>query len=144
MNLYEYQRSRSFIDLGPRSLRFTFSNFFSLETVRPIEVKFHMEPPWDVGNEHVLKYSRSHDHAHTCIWWKTSKIFFSGTKSLMTLKHGIQHWVLEYYQCFHVMTLGWPSPFLRQGQMFPNASVWVKAYTALSAKVFPIQHILST
>ena len=30
MNLYEYQRSRSFIDLGPRSLRFTISNFFSL------------------------------------------------------------------------------------------------------------------
>ena len=28
MNLYEYQRSRSFIDLGPRSLRFIFSNFF--------------------------------------------------------------------------------------------------------------------
>ena len=28
------------------------------------------------------------------------------TKSLMTLKLGIQHWVLEYYQCLHVMTLG--------------------------------------
>ena len=37
MNLYEYQRSRSFTDLHPRSLRFTFSNFFSLETSRPIE-----------------------------------------------------------------------------------------------------------
>ena len=49
MNLYEYQRSRSFIDLGPRSLTFTFSNFFSLETARPIEAKFHVEPPWDGG-----------------------------------------------------------------------------------------------
>ena len=27
----------------------TFSNFFSLETDRPIEVRFHVEPPWDVG-----------------------------------------------------------------------------------------------
>ena len=44
MNLYEYQRSRSFINLGPRSLRFTFSNFFSLETAMPIEAKFHVEP----------------------------------------------------------------------------------------------------
>ena len=44
---YEYQRSRSFIDLHPRSLRFTFSNFFSLKTFRPIEAKFHVEPPWD-------------------------------------------------------------------------------------------------
>ena len=43
MNLYEYQRSRSFIDLCPRSLRF--SIFFCSETTRPIESKFHMEPP---------------------------------------------------------------------------------------------------
>ena len=49
MNLYEYQRSRSFIDHHPKSLRFTFSNFFSLETSRPIEAKFHVEPPWDRG-----------------------------------------------------------------------------------------------
>ena len=49
MNLCEYQRSRSFIDLGPRSLRFTFSNFFSLEIARLIETKFHVEPPWDEG-----------------------------------------------------------------------------------------------
>ena len=27
----------------------TFSNFFSLETVRPIGAKFHVEPPWDGG-----------------------------------------------------------------------------------------------
>ena len=25
----------------------TFANFFSLEMARPIEAKFHMEPPWD-------------------------------------------------------------------------------------------------
>ena len=49
MKLYEYQGSRSFINLHPRSLRFTFSNFFSLETSRSIETKFHMEPPWDKG-----------------------------------------------------------------------------------------------
>ena len=46
MNLYEYQRSRSFIDLGSRSLRF---NFVSLITARPIEAKFHVEAPWDGG-----------------------------------------------------------------------------------------------
>ena len=46
MILYEYQRSRSFIDLGSRSLRF---NFFSLETTRLTEAKFHMVPPWDEG-----------------------------------------------------------------------------------------------
>ena len=32
VNLYEYQRSRSFIDHGPSSLRFNVFKFFSLET----------------------------------------------------------------------------------------------------------------
>ena len=39
----------SFIDLGPRSLRFTFSNFFSLETAEPIKAKFPVDPPLDKG-----------------------------------------------------------------------------------------------
>ena len=52
MNVYEYQTSRSFIGLGPRSLRFTpFSSVYSLETARPIEAKFHVKPPWDIGIE---------------------------------------------------------------------------------------------
>ena len=51
MNLYEYQRPRPFIDLGPRSLRVTFLNFFSLETAKPIEAKFHVKPAWDKGME---------------------------------------------------------------------------------------------
>ena len=61
MNLYEYQRSRSFIDLHPRSLRFNICS----ETARPIEANFHMEPQRDVI-ENLFKSSRSHDHAH--IW----------------------------------------------------------------------------
>ena len=48
MNLYEYQRSRSFIDHRPMSL--TFNIFICSETARPTEAKFHMEPPWDVRN----------------------------------------------------------------------------------------------
>ena len=40
----------SFIDLGSRSIRFNiFKLIFSLETAKPIEAKFHMEPPWDSG-----------------------------------------------------------------------------------------------
>ena len=51
MNPYEYQRSRSFIDLGPRSLRFNILIVFPLETVKPIEAKFHLYPPWDEGTK---------------------------------------------------------------------------------------------
>ena len=29
----------------------TFSNFFSLETARPIEAKFHVDPPWNRGKK---------------------------------------------------------------------------------------------
>ena len=49
MNLFEYQRSRSFSDLGPRSLRFNILKLFFLETASPIEAKFHVKPPWDGG-----------------------------------------------------------------------------------------------
>ena len=45
MNIYEYQRSRSFIDLGPNLSDWIFLNFFSSITTRPTEAKFHVEPP---------------------------------------------------------------------------------------------------
>ena len=39
--------------------------------------------------------------ATTPIYGKNlKKIFFSGTKRLMTLKLDMQHWVLEYFQVF--------------------------------------------
>ena len=47
MKLFEYQRSRSLIDLGPNLSDSIFLNFFSSITTRPLEEKFHMEPPWD-------------------------------------------------------------------------------------------------
>ena len=87
---------------------------FQTSFARKLLGRFHMEPPWDVANENLFKCSRSHDHAHR--WWKTSKIFFI-TKRPMTLKLSIQHQVLEYYQCFHMMILGWPWPFLWQGHI---------------------------
>ena len=50
MNLSEYQRSKSFTDLDPRSLRFNIF-FFSFETAKLIEAKFHVYPPWDEGTK---------------------------------------------------------------------------------------------
>ena len=47
MNLYDYQRSRSFVDLGPKSLRFNILFIFSLETAKPIEAKFQLYPSCD-------------------------------------------------------------------------------------------------
>ena len=50
MNLYEYKRSRSFINLGPRSLRFSIFKLF-LEIAKPIEAKFQVESPWNGGTK---------------------------------------------------------------------------------------------
>ena len=51
MKLYEYQRSRPLIDLGPNHSDSVFLNFFSSITARPIEAKFYMKPPWDGGTK---------------------------------------------------------------------------------------------
>ena len=47
VNLYVYQWSRSFMIFIQGHSDSTFTNFFSLETAKPIEAKFHVEPPWD-------------------------------------------------------------------------------------------------
>ena len=47
MKLYEYPRLRSFTDLVPNLSDSIFLNFFFSITTRPIEAKFHVEPPWD-------------------------------------------------------------------------------------------------
>ena len=47
MKLYEYQRSKSFTDLGPNHSDSIFLNFFSSITTWSIEAKFYVESPWD-------------------------------------------------------------------------------------------------
>ena len=81
MKLYEYQRSRSFIDLGPNLSGSIFLNFFSSITTKPIEAKFHAEPSWDEGTTaylngpgHMTKMATMHIYDK-----KHLKIFFSGT-----------------------------------------------------------------
>ena len=120
MNLYEYQRSGSFTDLHPMSLRFTFSNFFSLETSKPIEAKFHVEPPWDRwmkicsnGLCHMtsmaampiygknLKKASSVEPKSQWSWKLVCSIRYSSTSKFVQL-----------------MTLSGPWPILRQGQIW--------------------------
>ena len=97
----------------------TFSNFFSWETVRLIEVKFHVAPKWDGGTK---IYSNGPGHmtkmaAMPIYGKKHEKFFFSGTKRLMSLRVCMQHWVLKCYQVYSKMTLGWHWPILLQGQI---------------------------
>ena len=48
MKLYEYQSSKSFIDLGPNHSYSIFLNFSS-KTTWPVEAKFYVESPWHEG-----------------------------------------------------------------------------------------------
>ena len=94
MKLYEYQRSRSFIDIGSSHSDSIFSNFFSPIAARPIEAEFHEALSWD-GAMEVTSNGLGHmtKTAAMPIYGKTLKIFFE-TKRLMTLKLGMQHLVL--------------------------------------------------
>ena len=51
MKLYEYQRSGSFIDLGPNLSDSIFLNVFSSISTRPTEAKFHVKLPWNEGTK---------------------------------------------------------------------------------------------
>ena len=70
---------------------FTFSNVFSSGTTGPIEVKFHVEPPWDGGMK-VCICSPGHmtEMAAMPIYGKNpSKLFFSGTAKPICMKLGM-------------------------------------------------------
>ena len=107
----------------------TFSNIFSSETTGPIEAKFHMEPHWDGGTKaclngpgHMTKMA-----AMPMYGKNLKKIFFSGTKSPMTLKHVMQHRALEFFQIYSNddpgLTLTY---FMARSNLVPYAFVWGK------------------
>ena len=95
----------------------TFSNIFSSETTKPIEAKFHMEPPWDgktkvcLGNMTKMaampiygknvKMSSSPEPKGRWPWNMVCSIGCSST--------------IKFIQ---MMTLGWPCSVLRQCQIW--------------------------
>ena len=64
------------------------------------------------------------------IYVKTLKIVLSGTKRMMTLKLGMQHWVLEYYKDYTNddpgLTLTY---FTAKSNLVPDAFVLEKGKT---------------
>ena len=103
----------------------TFSNIFSSDITEPIEAKFHVEPPWDRrtkgcsnGSGHMTKM------AAMPIYGKNLK---ESSPEPMTLKLGMQHRMLEYYQfCSNHdpgLTLTY---FTAMSNVVPYAFVWEK------------------
>ena len=121
MTLHEYQRLGSVTDAHPRSLRFTFSNFFSLETSRPIGAKFHVQPPWDrwmkVYSTNGLCYLTS--MAAMPIYGKNlQKSSSLEPKSQWPWKLVCSIGYSRTSKFVQMMTLSWPWPILRQGQIW--------------------------
>ena len=107
----------------------TFSNFFSLETARPIEAKFHVELSWDEGTK---EYSNCPGHMTSMA---TIPIYGKNLKKSSSLEpKGWWPWNLvysiEYYQvCWnddHGLTLTY---FMARSNLVPYAFVWEKGKT---------------
>ena len=109
----------------------TFSNIFSSETTGPVEAKFHMEPPWD-GRTKVCFNGPGHmtKMATVPIYGKNLKQIFSGTKRPMTLKLGMQHRVLQYYQVCSDDDRGLTlTCFTARSNLVPYAFIWGEGKT---------------
>ena len=72
-------------------------------------------------------YKRSRLHICTYMVKKLLKIFFSGNKRPITLKVGLQHRVLEYYQVCSNNALELTMTYFRaMSNLVPYAFVWEK------------------
>ena len=110
-----------------------FSNFFCSETTRSIEAKFQMEHPWDVGNENLFKCSKTMPIFGGKL--QKSSAWNQEADDLETWYTASGTWVLPVFSYDDPrLTL---TIFMTGSNLFPNASAWVKAYTGLSANVFP-------
>ena len=94
-------------------------NIFSTETTGPIKVKFHMELQWDGG---MTVCSNGHGHMTKMA---TMPIYVKNLKKSSLEPKGWWPWNLvciigcsSTTKFAQMVTLGWPWPILRQGQIW--------------------------
>ena len=122
----------------------TFSNIFSSKATWPIEAKFHVDPPCDRvtiicsnGSGHMTRM------AAMSIYNKNLKnLLLRCFVRSMTLKVGMPHRVLEYYQSFSNddpgLTLTY---FTIRSKFFLYAFVWEKGKTMNFSKTSVVYNI---
>ena len=130
MKLGEYSRSKSFFDLGQRSLRFQSSNLFFSKTGGQFGTKVHMKAWRRIGmkintNElgHMtkmaampiygknLKKSSSPEPTDQWPWNLVCSIVYVNTTKIV-----------------QIISLGWPWPILRQGQIWSHRLLYGKKW----------------
>ena len=106
----------------------TFSNFFSLETAGLIETKFDVELPWD-GGKTVCSNIPGHmtNMLAMLVYGKNLKNLLIRNQKFMTLKVGMRHRILKYYQVYSNddpgLTLAY---FTARSNLVPYAFGWGK------------------
>ena len=120
MKLYEYQRSRSFIYIGPNHSDSIFLNFFSSITTLPIEAKFYVESPWNKGTKacsnclgHMIKMGTMPIYGRTFL--KSSSLE-SKSRWPWNMVGCIAY--LSTSKFIQTMPQGWPWPILLQDQIW--------------------------
>ena len=111
---YRIRRPTPYVFHRPQSL-----NIFSSETTGPIEAKFHMESPWNRGTK-VCSNGPGH-----MIKMAAMPIYIKNLKKSSPEPKGRWPWNLvcnirytSTTKFVQKMTLGWPWPILRQGQIW--------------------------
>ena len=104
ITIYDNPRSRSFIDLCPTSLRFNIFKLFFLKTHQAIEAKFHMKPPWNVGNKNLFQCSR---------WYDQDLLLRMTMNLIYSIGYSSTSRVVQ------MTTLDWPWPFHDSKSCFP-------------------------
>ena len=103
----------------------TVSNISS-EATGPTVTKLYVEPSRAEGTNICLIRSRKHDQHgyHASRYSINIQFLFSGTNGLMVLKQDMWNQVLEKYQDWSLIDLGWHKSFIRQGQIWWNARTY--------------------
>ena len=120
MNLFNIKGQDHSLTLVQGHSDSTFSNFFSWETARPFEAKFHMEPQWDGGTKVYLN-GRGHMTKMAAM-----PIYGKNVKNSSSLEpKGRWPWKFvgsighsSTTKFVQMMNLGWPWPILRKGQIW--------------------------
>ena len=130
MKLSEYQRPRSFFDLGQRSLRFQSLNLFFSKTVGRVGTKIHIKALGRLGMKiYTNDLGHMTDMAAMLIYGKNLKKSSS--------KEPIDPWPWNIVCCImygsttkivKIMTLGWPWSLLRQGQIWWHRLLYGKKW----------------
>ena len=127
MKVYEYQRSRSFIDLSPSHSDLIFSNFFSSITAKPIEAKFHMKQRCvQNGLGHLTKMAAMPIYGKNL--WKPSSLERKG-RWRWNLARSIwcsSNTIFVQMMIHPGMTLTY---FMARSNLVPYAFVWEKVKT---------------